>query len=192
MLYCYYDFSAQGRDEQTYLQQTFTGPSRRIAISTPEQLLHYLTRYGGSGGAISIILHGGPLGFSVGKSGSSRVVFWNSYVLSLRNNLQQLRILTCNGGHLDFSDNLANTFLRTGRIDRLYASDGAVSFYPTFFVIRWLYRARLSSNQRGFFRLVPNASPCLIYAPWCLNAPLGMRCSHCLDTRQPIGIYRAN
>ena len=91
-------------------------------------------------------------GFSIGI-----LIFPAHWVAELNEaNLDFLRLLTCNGGHKDVSDNIATALKTNHNISSLYAMDGSISYYPRnwyFFGHDYSkYNPRLSFNQDSFYK----------------------------------------
>lgn len=95
-----------------------------------------------------------------------------------------LRLLSCNGGHKDVVDNIANAFKSNHNINYLYAMDGSLSFYP----LNWYlighdyskYGPRLSFTQFRFYEYASYERQ--FVGP---NAPTG----NMYEKRRPTGFY---
>ena len=150
VLYDAEEFSTQADDEVKYLASKYEDEQIiKIAVSSKKEFIEVWKKYVDSLSGVSLIFHGSPKHIWVGEN------FMTEDVKSLEKaDLEFLRLLSCNGGHKDVKENMANALKLHHEISKLYAMDGNLSFYPR----NWYlighdyskYGPRLSFWQTGF------------------------------------------
>ena len=149
VLYDPEEFSMQAEDESKYLKSLYSNEVLKIAISSKEEFFNVWKKYSDNAKGMSLIFHGSPKHIWVGEN------LMSDDVQELaKAKMSFLRLLSCNGGHKDVEDNIANAFKANHNISSLYAMDGNLSFYPR----NWYlighdyskYGPRLSFWQSGF------------------------------------------
>ena len=143
-------FSRQAEDERKYLMSTYQSEDViTIPIYSKQEFFDVWEQYANSIKGLSLIFHGSPKHIWVGEN------LMTDDVKNLEKiELNFLRLLSCNGGHKDVENNIANAFKSSQDISSLYAMDGNLSFYPR----NWYlighdysrYKPRLSFSQGGF------------------------------------------
>ena len=150
VLYDAENFSRQAQDEVKYLSSTYDYDEIITeSINSKEEFIKVWNKYANSLSGISLIFHGSPKHIWIGED------FMVDDVRELKKtDAEFLRLLSCNGGHKDVSDNMANAFRDNHDIDQIYAMDGNLSFYPrNWYLIGHNYSKygpRLSFSQDGF------------------------------------------
>ncbi len=165
------EYSRQADDEAKWLANAYDEDQNSViktaVRSKPEFIREwnkYLNKENKDYIVMSLIFHGGPKHLYPGEN------LMVSDIKSLNKaNLISLRILSCNAGHKDYSDNVANAFKNAHQINSVYAMDGGLSFYPrTLFGHDFSrYGPRLAHNQSGFTKYAKNGrKPTGFYVIW--------------------------
>ena len=149
VLYDPEEFSMQAEEESRYLKSLYSDEVLKIAIRNKEEFFSVWEKYSNNAKGMSLIFHGSPKHIWVGENLMSEDVKELA-----KAEMSFLRLLSCNGGHRDVVNNIANAFKFNHNISSLYAMDGNLSFYSR----NWYlighdyskYGPRLSFSQSGF------------------------------------------
>ena len=177
------DFFRQAQDEREYLMSTYNSTNvLMIPISNKQEFFDaWEQAVSDNVQGISLIVHGGP-----------KHIYPNENIMAdeikdlEKIELNFLRLLSCNGGHKDVQNNIANAFKSNHDISELYAMDGSLSFYPrTWYVIDYdysKYNPRLAFKQDRFYKYASEET--LIFRPNADVEAINIRVK-----RQPTGLY---
>ena len=125
ILYDPEEFSMQAADEKKYLMSLYDDEILMIGISSKKDFFAIWEEYSNSTKGMSLIFHGSPKHIWVGEK-----LMYDDVQKLEKSEMSFLRLLSCNGGHKDVENNMANAFNSNHDIDALYAMDGNLSFYP--------------------------------------------------------------
>ncbi|WP_202710326.1 RHS repeat-associated core domain-containing protein, partial [Sporosalibacterium faouarense] len=165
VLYDPNNFGKQAKSEAERLSELYGTKTHMLEVTLRIQFLKAWNSMGKDTDieGVSLLFHGSPHTINIDASN-------NEYLTSLSNGktplgtramyignlndkaMDKLIILTCNGGHLDHTnDNVASTFLRTNdNINEVYAMDGNLSY--NFNKSNKSYKPRLSFDQMRFLK----------------------------------------
>ena len=175
-------FSRQAESELEYLKSQYKEEIIKIGITSKDNFYEVWEEYSSNVVGISLIFHGSPNHIWVGDN------FMAEDVKKLEKvELNFFRLLSCNGGHKDVPNNIANSFKDNHNITSLYAMDGNLSFYPLklFGYDYSKYKPRLSYDQDGFRKYASKKTKYII-PKWLLG---GISIT---KYRDPTGLYLVN